>query len=219
MTSSTVQSISLLAKKAAEKAIVLLKNDRDLLPFNARKNESIAVIGPFGNALYEDWYSGTMPYRKTPLDEIADKIGKDRVSFAEGLEQSGFKSALTGKFVTAGRDGKQPLTAAADKLEKSAAFDAADWGESIFTLRAQANGLYVSLQDDGRLIADQKQPNGWTVKETFQFEQQSDGTFAIKNTANGKYLTAGKDGTLTAAEKPATAGGKVFKDDHQERYG
>lgn len=202
----------LLAKKAAEKAIVLLKNDRDLLPFNARKNESIAVIGPFGNALYEDWYSGTMPYRKTPLDEIADKIGKDRVSFAEGLEQSGFKSAPTGKFVTAGRDGKQPLTAAADKLEKSAAFDAADWGESIFTLRAQANGLYVSLQDDGRLIADQKQPNGWTVKETFQFEQQSDGTFAIKNTANGKYLTAGKDGTLTAAaEKPATAAEKFSK--------
>ncbi|MGW8264289.1 glycoside hydrolase family 3, partial [Bacillus sp. LR--39] len=83
---------------------------------------------------------------------------------------------------------------------------------SIFTLRAQANGLYVSLQDDGRLIADQKQPNGRTVKETFQFEQQSDGTFAIKNTANGKYLTAGKDGTLTAAaEKPATAAEKFSK--------
>ncbi|MDI5790018.1 hypothetical protein PO124_21355 [Bacillus licheniformis] len=56
----------LLAKKQAEKPL-FTENDQDLLPFNARKNESIAVIGPFGNALYEDWYSGTMPYRKPRL--------------------------------------------------------------------------------------------------------------------------------------------------------
>lgn len=201
-----------LAKKAAEKSIVLLKNNQQLLPFDQKIDEDIAVIGPFADVLYEDWYSGTMPYQKTPLDGITEKIGEERVSFTEGTEQSGFKSVLTGKYVTAGPDGKQPLTAAANKLQKSETFDLADWGEDLYTLRAQANGLYVSLQDDGRFLADQKQPNGWTVRETFQFEKQPDGTFAIKNTANGKYVTAGTDGTLTAAaEKPATAAEKFSK--------
>ncbi|QHZ45594.1 glycoside hydrolase family 3 C-terminal domain-containing protein [Bacillus sp. NSP9.1] len=201
-----------LAKEAAQKSIVLLKNSKQLLPFNKRKKEQIAVIGHLGNTLYEDWYSGTMPYQITPLDGIKDKIGEERVSFAEGLEHAGFKSILTGKYVTAGRGGKQPLAAAAEKLEHNETFDLADWGGDVYTLRAQANRRYVSLQDDGRLIANQKQPNGWTVRETFQFEKLSDGTFAIKNKANGKFISAATDGTLTAsAEKPASAAERFAK--------
>ncbi|MEC3607620.1 glycoside hydrolase family 3 C-terminal domain-containing protein [Bacillus glycinifermentans] len=201
-----------LAKKTAEKSIVLLKNSKQLLPFNPRADENIAVIGPFANVLYEDWYSGTMPYQVIPLDGITDKIGKKRVSFAEGIEQSGFKSVLTGKFVTADQNGKKPLTADSAELKKHETFDLADWGDGVHTLRAQANGRYVSLQDDGRLIPDQKQPNGWTVKETFQLEKQPDRTYAMKNTANGKYVKAGIDGTLTAsADAPLTAAEKFEK--------
>ncbi|GIN64874.1 glycoside hydrolase family 3 C-terminal domain-containing protein [Bacillus sonorensis] len=200
-----------LAKKTAEQSIVLLKNSKQLLPLERRADEKIAVIGPFGDALYEDWYSGTMPYQITPLAGITDKIGKDRVSFAEGIEQSGFRSALTGKYVTA-QDEKQPLSATADELKKRETFDLADWGDGIYTLRAQANGRYASLHEDGSVVPDQKQPNGWTVKETFQLEKQPDGTYAIKNTANGKYITAKKDGTLTAsADTPLTAAEKFAK--------
>src|SRR6185369_7898964 len=57
-----------LARPATRKSIVLLKNANGLLPLNKRTTKSIAVIGPRANDVYLDWYSGTPPYRITPLE-------------------------------------------------------------------------------------------------------------------------------------------------------
>jgi beta-glucosidase len=76
-----------LARLVTQESIVLLRNNTDLLPLDKRKINSIAVIGPRGNEVFLDWYSGTPPYRVTPFDGIKEKVGAGvNVRFAEGGE-------------------------------------------------------------------------------------------------------------------------------------
>lgn len=58
-----------------QKSIVLLKNDKGLLPLDKNKIKSIAIVGPRSDAVYEDWYSGTSPYMVSPLEGIKNKLG------------------------------------------------------------------------------------------------------------------------------------------------
>jgi beta-glucosidase len=66
-----------VARLATQKSIVLLKNSNDLLPLNRKVVKSIAVIGPRANEVLLDWYSGTPPYRISPLEGIKNKAGND----------------------------------------------------------------------------------------------------------------------------------------------
>jgi beta-glucosidase len=65
-----------LALQVTEKSIVLLKNDRGLLPLDTRKVKSLAVIGPRADAVLLDWYSGTPPYTVSPLEGIRQRAGE-----------------------------------------------------------------------------------------------------------------------------------------------
>ncbi|HEY6806464.1 MAG TPA: glycoside hydrolase family 3 C-terminal domain-containing protein [Pyrinomonadaceae bacterium] len=83
----TTEKNKALARLVTQKSIVLLKNATDLLPLDKNKVKSIAVIGPRGNEVFLDWYSGTPPYRVTPFDGIKNKVGAGvNVRFAEGGE-------------------------------------------------------------------------------------------------------------------------------------
>ncbi len=64
-----------VARLATQESIVLLKNSKNLLPLDKRSLKSIAVIGPRANEVLLDWYSGTPPYRVTPLEGIKNKVG------------------------------------------------------------------------------------------------------------------------------------------------
>ena len=64
-----------LARLVTEKSIVLLKNDKDLLPLNKLAIKSIAVIGASGNEVYSDRYAGIQPYSVTPVEGIKAKVG------------------------------------------------------------------------------------------------------------------------------------------------
>jgi len=71
-----------VARLATQKSIVLLKNSMNLLPLNRQSLKSIAVIGPRANEVLLDWYSGTPPYRVTPLEGIKSSAGPGvKVSF------------------------------------------------------------------------------------------------------------------------------------------
>ena len=59
-----------LVREVTRKSIVLLKNDRQLLPLDAAKLKNIAVVGPLANTVLLDWYSGTPPYFVSPRDGI-----------------------------------------------------------------------------------------------------------------------------------------------------
>jgi beta-glucosidase len=74
-----------LALEAAQKAIVLLKNEGGLLPLNLVKLRSLAVIGPNAAALRLGGYSGIPSRRVTVLEGIREKAGKEvEVLYAEG---------------------------------------------------------------------------------------------------------------------------------------
>jgi beta-glucosidase len=72
-----------LALEATQKSVVLLKNDRQLLPIDKKEVKRIAVIGPRANEVLLDWYSGTPPYVVTALEGIKARAGADvEVTFA-----------------------------------------------------------------------------------------------------------------------------------------
>jgi beta-glucosidase len=78
-----------IARKAADEAIVLLKNDGKLLPLDPAKIRNLAVIGPNADKIRLGNYSGTPPYFVTVLDGIRKRLGgKANVSFAEGVRIS-----------------------------------------------------------------------------------------------------------------------------------
>jgi beta-glucosidase len=64
-----------LARLVTQKSIVLLKNSKHLLPLDKAKLKSVAVIGPRANEVLLDWYSGTPPYRISPVEGIKNKVG------------------------------------------------------------------------------------------------------------------------------------------------
>lgn len=64
------------AREVTRKTIVLLRNSGSLLPLDAKKIRSVAVIGTLANKVLLDWYSGTPPYMVTPLQGLKNKLGK-----------------------------------------------------------------------------------------------------------------------------------------------
>ena len=64
-----------LARLVTQKSIVLLKNRENFLPLDKTKLKTVAVIGPRANEVLLDWYSGTPPYKVSPLEGIRNKLG------------------------------------------------------------------------------------------------------------------------------------------------
>jgi beta-glucosidase len=86
-----------LARKVTDESIVLLKNvsyadgesktKTALLPLDAAKVKSIAVIGPYADEVILDWYSGTPPYTVTPFAGIKARAGAGvTVEYADGKD-------------------------------------------------------------------------------------------------------------------------------------
>lgn len=79
-----------LALKAAQEAIVLLKNDNGFLPLS--KEKSVAIIGPQGNNVILGGYSGSPTALTTILEGVASKMDfvydDGTVQFEDCTEQS-----------------------------------------------------------------------------------------------------------------------------------
>jgi beta-glucosidase len=66
-----------LVRKVTEKSVVLLKNEKMLLPLNREKLKSVAIIGPSANTVISDWYSGYPPYQISILAGLRSALGND----------------------------------------------------------------------------------------------------------------------------------------------
>ena len=88
-----------LARAAARDSIVLLKNDRGLLPLSPDLG-SIAVIGPnaYDHSVLRANYFGVASKTATPLDGIRSRVSRDtKVWYAEGCKLLGTKTDGLGR--------------------------------------------------------------------------------------------------------------------------
>ncbi|TMR15915.1 carbohydrate-binding protein [Nonomuraea turkmeniaca] len=157
-----------LALRAATESVVLLKND-GLLPLAGAPR--VAVIGPLADTLFEDWYSGTMPYQVTVAAGLNEALGE--VVRVDGADRIALRSRSGGELVV----------------------DVTDWGAGMLTLRDPATCRYYSLQEDGSLGADREMIKTWFVNETFHLEPVPGGVL-LRNVRTGRYAAA--DGRFTA---------------------
>ena len=77
-----------LAAEAARRSIVLLKNDKNILPLDKTKLKSVAVIGPNANRAHLGGYTDPNPPRTVSiLDGVKNKLGNTvKVNYAEGVK-------------------------------------------------------------------------------------------------------------------------------------
>ncbi|MEV7215453.1 glycoside hydrolase family 3 C-terminal domain-containing protein [Kitasatospora cineracea] len=193
-----------LARRAAAASTVLLKNT-GLLPLTDPAKK-IAVIGPHGDALFEDWYSGTLPYAVTVADGLRARLAPagGELTVHEGTDRILLRAASTG----------EPLN--------GTAFDLGDWGLGVLTLRAADSGRFLSVKEDGSLLADQPVVKSWDVHETFRLVEADGsatdgagggtgggGAVLLQSVLTGRYAAADADGTLRVTAEDA-AGAERF---------
>jgi len=91
-----------LSQQIAEESVILLKNDKQLLPLNINSLKSLAVVGPNAKQVQYGDYSSTRDNRSgtTILDGIKQLAGnKVKINYAKGstlsgLDTSGFPEAV-----------------------------------------------------------------------------------------------------------------------------
>jgi len=185
-----------LSLKAARKSVVLLKND-GILPLDARKLSKAAVIGPLGDVVYRDWYSGTFPYKVTPLQAIRKKLEGASVAFADGSHRIRLRAKGSGKYVAIADGEGHPLAASADAASAET-FRLDDWGWGSLTLRAESSGKYATT-DETRVTASADEAFGWFVKEVFHLLPQQDGAVAMTTWSN-RTVSPSAEGALAVSD-------------------
>uniref|UniRef100_UPI00384DC172 glycoside hydrolase family 3 C-terminal domain-containing protein n=1 Tax=Streptomyces malaysiensis TaxID=92644 RepID=UPI00384DC172 len=217
-----------LALEAAEQAVVLLSND-GLLPLSESAVRTLAVVGPLADECKPDWYSGSPIRRSSPREALAERLGADRVVFAEGLDTvrlpaaagwvpvpdaaAGDGSPEEGSLNsahTAGRTDLPPLTVGDTPTELSLA----DWGGGLLTLRAPS-GRHLTVAEDRFVRAAAERPGGWVVQETFTLEAHRDGHL-LSHLGTGGYVCVAAGG-LKVAERDSGEEGAVFRLEVVER--
>ncbi len=73
-----------LARQAAREAIVLLKNEGHLLPFDKEKTGTVAVIGPLADVALLGGYTGKYSHAVSPLEGLQDALGAEHVLYEKG---------------------------------------------------------------------------------------------------------------------------------------
>ncbi|GAA3462934.1 beta-glucosidase [Saccharothrix longispora] len=194
ITSDVIGTHGELALEAARQAVVLLRND-SFLPL--RSGVDLAVIGTHADTVFEDWYSGTPPYRvtvRTGLEQFAT------VAHHEGVDRIALRAA----------DGRHlGVRGGVVGLGDRALFDRFDWGDGVWTLRDVASRRYLGVRQDGTLVAEAVTPGGWDVRELFEPRPTDDGV-VLRNKVQGTDIGPFTvelvvDGTAAAAEVAARA--------------
>ncbi|AWB45484.1 beta-glucosidase [Paenibacillus sp. CAA11] len=186
-----------LSLTAARESIVLLKNE-GLLPLKADKLGSAAVIGPLGDEVLTDWYSGTPAYRITPLEGIRSKLEGKAVHAFDGSDRVILRCAATGKYVGIHSEPAKFLAVGVEAKQLAPVFRLTDWGWGSFTLRADDSGKFVTETEEGLLAASADEARGWFVKEILQLETDENGFYELKNW-QGRSIVMNEQGQLIVA--------------------
>lgn len=178
---------SQLAYMAELKSVVLLKNENKFLPLKKEKINKIAVIGPLANKNYNDWYSGTYPYKVSVLQGIINRLYNKEILYHDSYDIVAIKSVKNNKYLRVIESGISPVWAVSDNITEKEVFKYIDWGWGKKSLQGIANGKYLTADDStSAILSSAEEVFGWFVKEVFNIDPIGDGTYLIK-TWNGKY--------------------------------
>lgn len=176
----------LLAREAATESVTLLKSECRLLPLDPREHRTVAVIGSHADAVFTDWYSGSLPYAVTARDGLTEALGSENVLYAEGVDRIALR--LGDLYLAADADGCR-LT------PEAAGFDVFDWGNGVLTLRSTVNGKFLRADGDAekgyRLSAGSPGPSEWVVREMFRLDHRPDGTVVLQSHSSPGNPAAG----------------------------
>jgi beta-glucosidase len=71
------KEIHSFVRKVTAASVVLMKNERKILPLTSGNLKKIAVIGPSANLVISDWYGGRQPYTVSILEGVKNAVGKN----------------------------------------------------------------------------------------------------------------------------------------------
>ena len=186
-----------LARKMADEAVVLLKNENEILPFDENTVKNVAVVGPLSDVWYKDWYCGIPPYEVTVLDGIREAFPNAKISHETGLSEIRIRLAdQTSDKCYVGLDENTRLKLVIK--EQAETFILNDWGCGSMTLVAKSNGRFVTLEEDTDIIkADKKEAFGWFVRELWNLKWEKS-SFTLESW-NKKQVIVDKDGHFPSA--------------------
>ena len=75
-----------VARRSAREAIVLLKNEDNILPLDINKINSVAVIGPNAAVCQMGGYTGAYSKAVSPLEGIISRLGSSMVKYIKGSD-------------------------------------------------------------------------------------------------------------------------------------
>jgi beta-glucosidase len=211
-----------LARQAADEQAVLLKNTDGALPLRAGSLHRVAVLGPLSDQVFHDFYSGTMPYQVSTLDGIKERVAPGTtVASSDGVDRIALRDLASGGYVVAGTgaDGAV-LSATATSAVPAAGLDVTDWGQDVITLRAAANGRYVTLGGGHTLVNSETQPEGWFAEQQFKLDPQPGGGYVLEFVGydaheswfGPRFVTVDPDGSLRLGAATADAAARFGRE-------
>ncbi len=185
-----------VTERAAEESVILLKNSKNILPFDDK--EKTAVIGIHAKMCFRDWYTGMSDRSGTVIDAIKDRIGAENTVYDSGNDIVALRGADGGYYLSVDEDGT--VKADADAIDESCLLEMYEWGDGAVSFKARENGKFFT--DSGVIKSSADEPYGWFVHEEFRLERHGGG-YLLKNW-QGRYLYISEDGSIrvTPAVRP-----------------
>ena len=149
-----------LAVEAAQKAVVLLKNEKNLLPLDLGKLKTIAVIGPNAADVHVGGYAREPGHGVSILDGIRERVGSSaKVVYAEGCQitnaKQGWRGWLAYNVRLADPQAQVEKVAAATELARKADVAILVVGENESTNREAWSEEHLGDRDSLELLGAQ----------------------------------------------------------------
>lgn len=185
-----------VTERAAEESVILLRNNRGILPFS--KKEKLAVVGVHADMNFRDWYTGTADRSSTILDAITAAIGRENVVYDSGNDIIALRNAANGFYFSVDEDGT--LKADSALINENCLLELYEWGDGAVSLRSKVNGKFMC--DAGVMKCVSDDVYGWFVREKFTLERN--GRDCILRNWQDRFLYVTDKGELavTAELKP-----------------
>jgi len=190
--------------EVAKKAVILLKNEKQMLPINNTAKKSIAVVGLLADACNKDWYSGIPQTQVTPWKAFMEEFPSADLSFSDGIDR--IKICVGEQYLAVQEDGSCYLS----DTSGAEVFEHTDWGDNKHTLRAVSIGMFLTAGDKtGNILAKKEEVFSWFVQESFSFHEVKQG---MEDTAdeftieawNHKPIYLNEEGRLVLSENKST---------------